>query len=35
MQYTCAYYPDPAMTLEEAQLAKMIACLPQTAIETR
>ena len=23
MQYTCAYYPDPAMTLEEAQLAKM------------
>jgi len=23
MQYTCAYYPDPAMTLEDAQLAKM------------
>ncbi len=23
MQYTCAYYPEPAMTLEEAQLAKM------------
>lgn len=23
MQYTCAYYPDPAMTLEEAQTAKM------------
>lgn len=23
MQYTCAYYPDPAMTLEEAQVAKM------------
>ncbi|MGA9573378.1 MAG: cyclopropane-fatty-acyl-phospholipid synthase family protein [Lysobacterales bacterium] len=23
MQYTCAYYPDPAMTLEAAQLAKM------------
>ncbi|HEY5775178.1 MAG TPA: cyclopropane-fatty-acyl-phospholipid synthase family protein [Xanthomonadales bacterium] len=23
MQYTCAYYPDPAMTLEEAQIAKM------------
>lgn len=23
MQYTCAYYADPAMTLEEAQLAKM------------
>lgn len=23
MQYTCAYYPDPAMTLVEAQLAKM------------
>ena len=23
MQYTCAYYPDPAMTLEQAQLAKM------------
>jgi len=23
MQYTCAYYPDPAMTLEEAQLAKI------------
>jgi len=23
MQYTCAYYPDPVMTLEEAQLAKM------------
>ncbi len=23
MQYTCAYYPDPAMTLEQAQRAKM------------
>lgn len=23
MQYTCAYYPDPSMTLEEAQIAKM------------
>ena len=23
MQYTCAYFPDPAMTLEKAQLAKM------------
>jgi cyclopropane-fatty-acyl-phospholipid synthase len=23
MQYTCAYFPDPVMTLEEAQLAKM------------
>ena len=23
MQYTCAYYPDPAMTLEQAQVAKM------------
>jgi cyclopropane-fatty-acyl-phospholipid synthase len=23
MQYTCAYYPDPAMSLEQAQLAKM------------
>jgi cyclopropane-fatty-acyl-phospholipid synthase len=23
MQYTCAYYPEPAMTLEQAQLAKM------------
>jgi len=23
MQYTCAYYADPAMTLEEAQTAKM------------
>lgn len=23
MQYTCAYFPDPAMTLEQAQLAKM------------
>jgi len=23
MQYTCAYYPDPAMTLEDAQVAKM------------
>jgi cyclopropane-fatty-acyl-phospholipid synthase len=23
MQYTCAYYPDPAMTLEEAQIAKL------------
>jgi len=23
MQYTCAYFPDPAMTLEEAQRAKM------------
>jgi len=23
MQYTCAYYPDPSMTLEEAQRAKM------------
>lgn len=23
MQYTCAYYPDPDMTLEAAQLAKM------------
>lgn len=23
MQYTCAYFSDPAMTLEEAQLAKM------------
>ncbi len=23
MQYTCAYFPDPAMTLEAAQLAKM------------
>jgi cyclopropane-fatty-acyl-phospholipid synthase len=23
MQYTCAYFPDPSMTLEEAQLAKL------------
>lgn len=23
MQYTCAYYPDPSMTIEEAQLAKL------------
>lgn len=23
MQYTCAYFPDPSMTLEEAQIAKM------------
>ncbi len=23
MQYTCAYFPDPAMTLEAAQIAKM------------
>lgn len=23
MQYTCAYYPDPAMALEQAQIAKM------------
>jgi cyclopropane-fatty-acyl-phospholipid synthase len=23
MQYTCAYFPDPAMTLEQAQTAKM------------
>ena len=23
MQYTCAYFPDPAMTLEQAQVAKM------------
>lgn len=23
MQYTCAYYPDPTMTLEQAQRAKM------------
>ncbi|MCZ6577051.1 MAG: cyclopropane-fatty-acyl-phospholipid synthase, partial [Gammaproteobacteria bacterium] len=23
MQYTCAYFPDPAMTLDAAQLAKM------------
>ncbi len=23
MQYTCAYFPDPDMTLEQAQLAKM------------
>lgn len=23
MQYTCAYFPDPAMTLEQAQRAKM------------
>ena len=23
MAYTCAYFPDPAMTLEEAQVAKM------------
>jgi cyclopropane-fatty-acyl-phospholipid synthase len=23
LQYTCAYYPDPAMTLEQAQRAKM------------
>jgi len=23
LQYTCAYFPDPAMTLEQAQLAKM------------
>ncbi len=23
MQYTCAYYPEPAMTLEQAQRAKM------------
>lgn len=23
MQYTCAYFPDPAMTLEQAQIAKM------------
>jgi cyclopropane-fatty-acyl-phospholipid synthase len=23
MQYTCAYFPDPAMTLEQAQIAKL------------
>jgi cyclopropane-fatty-acyl-phospholipid synthase len=23
MQYTCAYFPDPSMTLEQAQLAKL------------
>jgi len=23
MQYTCAYYPDPTMTLEQAQVAKL------------
>ncbi|MEX2525879.1 MAG: cyclopropane-fatty-acyl-phospholipid synthase family protein [Gammaproteobacteria bacterium] len=23
MQYTCAYFPDPAITLEQAQIAKM------------
>ncbi len=23
MQYTCAYYPDPSMTLEQAQVAKL------------
>lgn len=23
MQYTCAYFPDPSITLEEAQIAKM------------
>lgn len=23
MQYTCAYFPDPGMTLEQAQIAKM------------
>lgn len=23
MQYTCAYFPDPAMSLEDAQIAKM------------
>jgi cyclopropane-fatty-acyl-phospholipid synthase len=23
MQYTCAYFPDPALSLEEAQIAKM------------
>lgn len=23
MQYTCAYFPDPSMTLEQAQIAKM------------
>jgi len=23
MQYTCAYYPDPAMSLDEAQVAKL------------
>jgi len=23
MQYTCAYYPDPAMSLEQAQVAKL------------
>jgi len=23
MQYTCAYYPDPAMSLEQAQIAKL------------
>ncbi|HKJ52061.1 MAG TPA: cyclopropane-fatty-acyl-phospholipid synthase family protein [Gammaproteobacteria bacterium] len=23
MQYTCAYFPDPAMTLEQAQVAKL------------
>ena len=23
MQYTCAYFPEPEMTLEEAQQAKM------------
>lgn len=23
MQYTCAYFPDPALTLEQAQVAKM------------
>ena len=23
MQYTCAYFPDPSMTLEEAQVAKL------------
>src|SRR5690606_12651550 len=23
MQYTCAYFPDPSMAIEEAQIAKM------------
>jgi cyclopropane-fatty-acyl-phospholipid synthase len=35
MAYTCAYFPSPSATLEEAQIAKMDYHLPQTAASAR
>jgi len=35
MAYTCAYYPQERTNLDQAQFAKMEACVPQTARECR